>query len=291
MHEFLPQIIGFGVTQDILAHGRRSYRPEPGPAFIPVEFQGACYRFGHSMVRPSYRANLAGNNDGTPFFGMIFDPAGEGQADPVDLRGGRRAPRRFIGWQTFFNFGGNQAQHVRPEQAHRPAHLDAAVQPAAGDHRQRAAAHLAAGPQPAAAPDLGAAVRAAAGRGHGPARRWTGRSCSELAGYGLGLDANTPLWYYTLAEAELIVDGIHLGPVGGRIVGEVFIGLMQLDPRAYLKVQPSWTTDAAQPDRGHLRDDRPPAVRAGRPGQPGPVAAAGGDHGRWVMAAASVENC
>lgn len=88
VNEFLPQVVGFGVTQDILFHGRRFYRPEPGPAFIPVEFQGAAYRFGHSMVRPSYRANLAGNADGTPFFGFIFDPAGEGQADPVDLRGG-----------------------------------------------------------------------------------------------------------------------------------------------------------------------------------------------------------
>ena len=33
-----------------------------GQAFMPVEFQGAAYRFGHSMVRPSYRANLAGDN-------------------------------------------------------------------------------------------------------------------------------------------------------------------------------------------------------------------------------------
>ena len=40
-----------------------------------------------------------------PFFGMIFAPGGEGSSDPVDLRGGARAPRRFIGWQTFFDFG------------------------------------------------------------------------------------------------------------------------------------------------------------------------------------------
>ena len=28
--------------------------------------------------------------------------------------------------------------------------------------------------------------------------------------------------------------GLHLGPVGGRIVGEVFIGLLQLDRDSYL---------------------------------------------------------
>src|SRR6185295_7628868 len=71
------------------------------------------YRFGHSMVRPSYRANLAGDG-GSPFFGFIFDPAGLGQPDPVDLRGRARAPRRFIGWQTFFDFRGGQATAVRP---------------------------------------------------------------------------------------------------------------------------------------------------------------------------------
>src|SRR5262249_58158594 len=77
-------------------------------AFMPVEFQGAVYRFGHSMVRPSYRANLAGDG-GNPFFGFIFDPSATGP-DPADLRGGFRAPRRFIGWQTFFDFGDGQVK-------------------------------------------------------------------------------------------------------------------------------------------------------------------------------------
>ena len=45
---------------------------------------------------------------------MIFDPAGEGSPDPVDLRGGARAPRRFIGWQTFFDFGGAFSADARP---------------------------------------------------------------------------------------------------------------------------------------------------------------------------------
>ena len=65
---------------------------------------------GHSMVRPSYRANLAGDN-GQPFFAFVFDPSQEGKADPDDLRGGSRAPRRFVDWQTFFDFGDGE---VRP---------------------------------------------------------------------------------------------------------------------------------------------------------------------------------
>ena len=119
LHEFLPLFIGQAAVDNILNNGRKFYRPEKPQ--IPVEFQGAAYRLGHTMVRPSYRANLAGDNDGSPFFGMIFDPSGEGQADPPDLRGGARARRRFIGWQTFFDFGpdftdapGNPNPAIRP---------------------------------------------------------------------------------------------------------------------------------------------------------------------------------
>jgi Animal haem peroxidase len=96
LNQFLPQFVGQAMVDDVLRNGRRFYRPPMGGAFMPVEFQGAAYRFGHSMVRPSYRANRIGDPGGNPatgapaFFGFIFDPAGEGQSDPVDLRGGAR---------------------------------------------------------------------------------------------------------------------------------------------------------------------------------------------------------
>ena len=51
---------------------------------------------------------------------------------------------------------------------------------------------------------------------------------------------STPLFYYILKEAQLREDGLRLGPVGARIVAEVFIGLLQLDPDSYLSVQPNW---------------------------------------------------
>ena len=46
---------------------------------MPIEFGAAAYRFGHSMVRPSYRANFtSGTGDSPsptadPFFGLVFD--------------------------------------------------------------------------------------------------------------------------------------------------------------------------------------------------------------------------
>lgn len=50
-----------------------------------------------------------------------------------------------------------------------------------------------------------------------------------------------PLWYYILREARLLADGQHLGPVGGRIVAEVFLGLLAKDPSSYLRKDPGWS--------------------------------------------------
>ena len=52
--------------------------------------------------------------------------------------------------------------------------------------------------------------------------------------------ASTPLWYYILKEAEIMENGTHLGPVGGRMVGEVIIGLLQLDRHSFLSVNRRW---------------------------------------------------
>jgi hypothetical protein len=63
---------------------------------------------------------------------------------------------------------------------------------------------------------------------------------SELGQYGLELDRSTPLWYYIIKEAGVRANGLTLGPVGGRIVGEVFIGLLQFDDDSYLTRNPMW---------------------------------------------------
>ncbi|HEV2778879.1 MAG TPA: peroxidase family protein [Actinophytocola sp.] len=237
VNEFLPQIVGRSLVDDILRNGRRWYRfSQPT---IPVEFQTGTYRMGHSLVRPSYRANRDGDAGGNPatgapaFFGFIFDPAGEGQRDPVDLRGGARAPRRFIGWETFFNFGGVWAQHVRPNKlidtsistplfrlplAAIPSR-DAPISLAQRNLLRHLTWSLPSGQRIAAAtgsPVLGSS------------------NFPELRPYNLGLDASTPLWYYILREAQVFNQGTRLGPVGGRIVAETIIGLLQLDEFSYL---------------------------------------------------------
>ena len=42
-----------------------------------------------------------------------------------------------------------------------------------------------------------------------------------------------PLWYYILAEAEQLQDGLRLGPVGGRIVAETILEILDSDKDSY----------------------------------------------------------
>ena len=237
LHEFLPLVVGQAVINDILAHGRHFYNPLNNQAFIPVEFQ-ITYRFGHSMVRPSYRANLKGDN-GQPFFGMIFDPAGEGSSDPVDLRGGARALRRFVGWQTFFDFGGAFSTDVRPNKR-----IDTIVSTPLfrlplgtifngmppDSLMQRNLLRCLTWQLPSGqriAHEMGIPELSSA-------------DLAELEPIASSFIQSTPLFYYILKEAQLREDGLRLGAMGGRIVAEVFIGLLQLDPDSYLSVQPNW---------------------------------------------------
>jgi hypothetical protein len=221
------------MVDTVMGRGRRYYTPRE--AFIPVEFQGAVYRFGHSMVRPSYRANLAGQG-GAPFFGFIFDPTAEGQADPADLRGFTRAPRRFIDWQTFFDFGDGQMRTnklIDTKLSTPLFNLPRATIPAPD------------GPTSLAQRNLLRHITWQLPSGQRIAREigapsLAANDLSELKDYGANLDTSTPLFYYILKEAQLVNGGRTLGPVGGRIVAEVFAGLLQLDRESYLAVNPRW---------------------------------------------------
>ena len=55
-----------------------------------------------------------------------------------------------------------------------------------------------------------------------------------------GWTGETPLWLYILKEAEVLHAGEQLGPVGGRVVGEVLVGIIDSDPESFRSVDPEW---------------------------------------------------
>jgi len=249
VHEFLPLTIGQARLDDILQKGLRYYqvsdtfvtrrdRNSRKPQ-LPIEFTVAAYRFGHSQIRPSYRLNF-GPDGGQPFFAFVFDDTQDpNDPDPIDLRGGKRAPRRFVDWQTFFNFGdGNFRPNKKID-----TKLSSVVMLLPGS-RGPAPGLPSDGVQSLASRNLMRHVNFEIPSGQAIARRMGVPALppSQLDMLRpFAMEKSTPLWFYILKEAELMENGLRLGPVGGRIVGEVFVGLLKADESSYLAAQPNWT--------------------------------------------------
>jgi hypothetical protein len=68
-----------------------------------------------------------------------------------------------------------------------------------------------------------------------PERGWTGE---------------TTLWLYILKEAEVLHAGEQLRPVGGRVVGEVLVGIIDTDPESLRSVEPEWQPTCRAAARG-----------------------------------------
>ena len=56
----------------------------------------------------------------------------------------------------------------------------------------------------------------------------------------VGWEGETPLWYYILREADICTGGHRLGPVGGTIVTEVLVGLIDADATSYRRNSRNW---------------------------------------------------
>ena len=234
LNEFLPITIGRNKLEQI-RKARKAYSYGVH-ASMPVEFSVAAYRFGHSQVRPSYRANF-GPDDAGQFFAFIFDASLDPTlADPGDLRGRCRAPRRFVDWPTFFDFGDGRVRPNKSIDTKLSTVLFHLVRPGiealAGDvfslAQRNLLRHLTFGlpSGQSVARRLGAPILAPG-------------DLADLAPF--GMDRSTPLWFYVLREAEIMRFGARLGPVGARIVGEVFLGLLDADPMSFPNVDQQWT--------------------------------------------------
>jgi hypothetical protein len=226
LHEFLPHICGDAVVKDVLKNGRKFYKWRNDP-FIPVEFAVAAYRFGHSQVRPGYRINAA---KAFPIF--VASPA----TPRNDLSGGRTVPAdEAVDFRNFFDFGAAPTKGKAIDTLLSPPLLDLPMFPGTPEN-----------PRSLATRNLLRHLTFGLPSGQAVARRMnetvlTQAELSKVAS--LGFDRETPLWYYILAEGEVKAGGKTLGPVGGRIVAEVLIGLLEGDRMSFLRQNPGWEPD------------------------------------------------
>lgn len=238
-HDYLRKIVGADLVNDVLTKGPMFYSHRKYPKFfMPVEFSVAAYRFGHSQIRDIYRFNSTfSNHDFFNAFSFTKNPV------PISWN---------IHWPSFF---GTDTQPA----ANKARKIDTRVAMSMGKLPSA----------PGAPPDSLFAVLSARNLIRSMALRVpTGQyvakrmNVERLTIEQLLSDSNqnptpeqqiqhqqtvqmlqsnngallkkTPLWYYILKEAEVLHNGNQMGPVGGRIIAEVFMRLLAENEDSFL---------------------------------------------------------
>ena len=220
VREFLPGLIGAPLTAELLEDGPRLYRVDGDP-YIPFEFADAAYRYGHAQIRAAYRVNA--HLGPLPVF--------------PDLMGFRPVrPDRTVDWSLQIDIAGQPAaQRAKRIDARLPASLLALPTQISGSEPGTDYASL-------ANRDLQRGQAVGLPSGEAVARRLDVQplTAAQLGLAERGWTGETPLWLYILKEAEVLHAGEQLGPVGGRVVGEVLVGIIDSDPGSFRSVAPAW---------------------------------------------------
>lgn len=292
LRDYLPKIVGESMAEEVLnlkepAFPRlRFFRPKSGQAYMPVEFSVAAFRFGHSMVRPSYalshttQQGIDTRFHRIPIFSYFF-PGEEGKFEGLsasekqrlNLDGLQLLPDGWgVDWAFFFgDASAFDSEHHGPKFPQPSYRIDTKIVdplaqlPRFTDFSSLAHRNLLRGwrLQLPSGESVSEAIKKAI-----PATKildrdelWDGRA--ELR---KEFENGAPLWFYILREAELEkhkehkddeLGGHHLGPVGGRIVAEVLVGLAYYDRKSYLQQYPDWTPEpwiAPQPKTFSMAD-------------------------------------
>ena len=225
LHEFLPRLIGPELVASLLNEGPRYYRPRDEP-FIPLEFADAAYRYGHSQIRHKY---------------VLNDKSGPVRIFP-DLIGFRPVtPNQTIDWAFLFDLRGQPAAaRAKKIDGRLVGALIALPVALTGDVEVQEFHSL-------AVRDLerGQGVGLPSGEAVACFLDEEPLTTQEIGAVKTGWSGETPLWYYILREADVRGSGNQLGPVGGRIVGDVLVGLLNLDSTSVRQAPVGWQPRAS----------------------------------------------
>jgi hypothetical protein len=220
LNEFLPALVGQTLVDQILREGPRWFRPG-NAGFIPLEFADAAYRYGHSQIRHRYQLNL--QSHAVPLF--------------PDLLGFRPVPRYLaVDWARFFDAPGTTtAQRSKKIDGTLVRSLIALPVAVTGvceieDYHSLAVRDL----------QRGQAVGLPSGETVARHIGITPLTAEQVGIASTGWQGETPLWYYILREADACTGGHRLGPVGGRIVADVLVGLIDADPDSIRRNSSDW---------------------------------------------------
>ena len=258
----------------------KDFPPPFGTPYMPLEFSVAAYRLGHSMVRPAYRLNDAILLPIFPLPPEQIPGFGEGLTGFRHM-----ISNWGIDWGRFIDIDERSYGSLTLDDPHKVANfqrlqLAYRIDTALVDPLGHLPGTVVNNPPPSLALrnllrgrqfklPSGQSVAAAMGVSPLPDEKiLIGQFVDQpdaplkdiVTVAGPAFKGNCPLWTYILAEAKYNLqrpDPIapvtektkistpQLGPVGGRIVAEVFLGLLFADPGSYLQKNPKWT-----PERG-----------------------------------------
>ena len=184
---------------------------EATPGALPVEFAAGVFRFGHAQVRATYR--LRAGAAPVPLLPALvgFRPL---------------TPDRAFAWDRLFEMPGapppEPSRRIQPRYARSLAALPASLTGALARPEHAALAWR--DGHRALQCGLPCGVAAARALGETPLGAGAlGLTDAEVA-------RGVPLLHYVLSEAEHAADGLHLGPVGGRLLADALSGALQSDP-------------------------------------------------------------